>query len=141
MKIYDDIQFPDRTILEVTFLNKSDFYDISLQNHSYTIVGGDKDIPTNLVGIADDDKVYYITTDDKKLCYISSDIRTFIKQLLLFDDYTNNSILPDNPDEIQLTEYTDNLRLKFLELDKSAFKSSDTFWSEICEEVEYGIII
>lgn len=39
-KIYDDIQFPDRTILEVTFLNKTDFYDISLQNRHYTIVGG-----------------------------------------------------------------------------------------------------
>lgn len=141
INIYDDIQFPDRTILEVTFLNKSDFYGISMQNRSYTIVGGDRDIPTNLIGIADDNKVYYITTDDKKICYISSDIRTFIKQLLLYDDYTNNNILPENPDEIQLIEFTDKFKSMISDSDKNAFQSNDTFWSEICEEMEYGIII
>lgn len=123
MKIYDDIQFPDRTILEVTFLNKSDFYDISLQNRNYTIVGGDRDIPTNLVGIADDDKVYYITTDDGELCYISSDIRTFIKQLILFEEYTD----------------IEDFRRKILELDKNSLNNK-AFWSEVYEEMEYGII-
>lgn len=126
--IYADMSFPNKTILEVTFLNITDFYIISFQNNNYTIIGGDKDIKTNLIGIADNDKVYYITTDDKKICYISVNIRTFIKQLLLFDDYINTN----NPPE--------NFRCKILELDKNAFKSNETFWSEICEELEYGII-
>lgn len=123
MMIYDDVQFPDRTILEITFLNKSDFYDISIQNRRYTIVGGDKDISTNLVGIADDEKVYYITTDDGELCYISPDIRTFIKQLLLFEEYTD----------------TEDFRRKILELDKNSLNDK-TFWAEVYEEIEYGII-
>ncbi|MDE6424638.1 MAG: hypothetical protein K2K89_00625 [Ruminococcus sp.] len=135
--MYSDIQFPDKMILEVTFLNVTDFYSISFQNRNYTIVGGDKDIKTNLIGISDNDKVYYITTDDKKIYYISINIRTFIKELLLFDDYINKNNLPENPDEIQLA---DIFRKKILELDKYAFKSNDTFWSEICEELEYGII-
>ncbi|MCM1315538.1 MAG: hypothetical protein NC205_02050 [Prevotella sp.] len=139
-KTYVNMSFPDKTILEVTFLNITDFYSISFQNHNYTIVGGDKDIKTNLIGIAEDDKVYYITTDDKKICYISVNIGTFIKQLLLFDDYINKNNLPENPDEIQLSEYADIFRKKILELDKNAFKSDETFWSEICEEMEYGII-
>ncbi|MBD5159774.1 MAG: ribosomal protein S18-alanine N-acetyltransferase [Ruminococcus sp.] len=123
-----DIHFPDKTILEVTFLNVTDFYSISFQNDNYTIVGGDKDIEGNLIGIADDDKVYYITTYDKKISYISVNIRTFIKQLLLFEEYADTN----NPPE--------NFRRKILESDADAFKSNDTFWSEICEELEYGII-
>lgn len=126
--MYSDIQFPDKMILEVTFLNKQDFYSISFENNNYTIVGGDKDIKTNLIGIADNDKVYYITTDDKKICYISANIEIFIKQLLLYDDYINTN----NPPE--------NFRLKILESDKNAFKNNETFWSEVCEEMEYGVI-
>ena len=123
MMIYDNIQFPDRTILEVTFLNKSDFYDISMQNRNYTIIGGDKNISTNLVGIADDNKVYYITTDDGELCYISPDIETFTKQLFLFEEYTD----------------IEDFRRKILELDKNALNSK-TFWSEVYEEMEYSVI-
>ena len=125
--MYSDIHFPDKTILEVTFLSNSDFYSISFQNNNYTIIGGDKDIAGNLIGIAEDNKVYYITTYDKRISYISVNISTFIKQLLLFEEYANKN----NPPE--------NFRLKILESDADAFKSNATFWSEICEEMEYGI--
>ena len=126
--MYSDIHFPDKTILEMAFLNVTDFYSISFQNNNYTIVGGDKDIEDNLIGIAEDGKVYYITTYDKGISYISVNIRTFIKQLLLFEEYADTN----NPPE--------NFRRKILESDAYAFKNSDTFWSEICEELEYGII-
>ncbi len=125
--MYSDISFPDKTILEVTFLSNSDFYSISFQNNNYIIVGGDKDIETNLIGIAENEKVYYITIDDKKICYISANIQTFIKQLLLFEEYVDTN----NPPE--------SFRLKILESDADAFKSNATFWSEICEEMEYRI--
>jgi len=139
--MYSKISFPDKTILEVTFLKTTDFYSIYFENNNYIIVGGDKDIETNLIGIAENEKVYYITTDDRQLCYIAVNIETFIKELLLFDDYINTNNLPDNPDEIQLAEFADSLRTKILESDASAFCNNDTFWSEVCEEVEYGIII
>ena len=125
--MYSDIHFPEKTILEVTFLNITDFYSISFQNNNYTIVGSDKDIGGNLIGIADDEKVYYITTYDKRIYYISVNIWIFIKQLLLFEKYVDTN----NPPE--------SFRLKILESDADAFKSNATFWSEICEEMEYGI--
>lgn len=139
--MYLDISFPNKKILEISFLKPEDFYIISFKNNNYTIVGGDMDIETNLIGIAEDDKVYYITTDDKELCYIAANIRTFIKELLLFDDYINTNYLPDNPDDLQLAEFTDNFKTKILKSDSNAFYDESTFWSEICEEMEYGIII
>lgn len=138
-KMYSDISFPNKTILEVTFLNVTDFYTISFENNNYTIVGGDEDIETNLIGIAGDGKVYYIVTDDKSLfCYLAVNIETFIKELLLFDDYVNQSNLPENPDDLQLAEFADEFLSLLLELDKTVCKSD--FWSEVCEEMEYGSI-
>lgn len=138
-KMYSDISFPNKTILEVTFLKVTDFYTISFENNTYTMVGGDAGIDTHVIGIAGDGKVYYIATDDKFLfCYLAVDIHTFIKELLLFDDYVNQNNLPENPDEIQLTEFADKFLSQLLELDKTVCKSE--FWSEVCEELEYGLI-
>ncbi|MDE5620483.1 MAG: hypothetical protein K2I80_08200 [Ruminococcus sp.] len=75
------------------------------------------DIETNLVGIAEDEKVYYISVN----------IRTFIKELLLFNDYVNQSNLPENPDDLQLAEFADKFLSQLLELDKTICKSE--FWS------------
>ena len=138
-----NISFPEKTILEIRFLNTEYFYSISFKNNNYIIVGGDKDIKTNLIGIEEDEKVYYISADDNTLCYIAVNIETFIKELLLFDNYMNTETnnLPKNPDDAKLFEFTSNFKSKILELDVNAFDSDSTFWSEICEEMEYGIII
>ncbi|MDE7364459.1 MAG: ribosomal protein S18-alanine N-acetyltransferase, partial [Ruminococcus sp.] len=139
-KNYSDISFPDKTILEVSFLSVSDFYSIYFNNNNYTIVGGDKGID-NLIGIAEDEKVYYISVDDNYICYIAVNIETFIKEILLFDNYMNTEAdkLPKNPDDAELSEFTNNFKSKIIELDADAFHSSGTFWAEICEEMEYGI--
>lgn len=137
--MYSDISFPNKTILEITFLNAEDFYTISFENNTYTIVGGDAGIDTHVIGIARDGKVYYIVTDDNSLfCYLAVNIETFIKELLLFDDYINTNYLPENPDDLQLTEFAENFRSQLTELDKTVCKSK--FWSEVCEELEYGLI-
>lgn len=137
--MYSDISFPNKTILEITFLNAEDFYTISFENNTYTIVGGDAGIDTHVIGIAGDGKVYYIVTDDNSLfCYLAVNIETFIKELLLFDDYINTNYLPENPDDLQLTEFAENFRSQLTELDKTVCKSK--FWSEVCEELEYGLI-
>lgn len=138
--MYSDISFPNKEILEITFLSVEDFYTISFENNTYTIVGGDELIKTDVIGIAEDKKVYYILTDEKKLCYIAVNIETFIKELLMYNDYidTEGNNLPENPDEAQLAEYAGNFKSRILESDSSAFDSNDTFWSEICEEMEYG---
>lgn len=58
----------------------------------------------------------------------------------MYNDYINTegNNLPENPDDVQLAEYAGNFKSKILESDSSAFDSNDTFWSEICEEMEYG---
>ncbi len=134
-----NISFPDEKILEITFLDKSDFYSLSLKNNNYIVIGGDENIETNIIGIAENDNVYYITTDDLNFCYISINIQTFIKQLLLFRDYVNH--FPKNSDDKKISELTENFKLKILELDINSFYNENTFWSQICEEMEYGIII
>lgn len=138
--MYSDISFPNKKILEIRFLSVEDFYTISFENHNYTIVGGDDDIKTNLVGIAENEKVYYISADDKTICYISVNISTFIKELLLFDNYVNQSNLPENPDDLQLAEFAEHLKIQILKSDSNAFYDDNTFWSEVCEELEYGVI-
>lgn len=139
--MYTDISLPEKAILEITFLSKTDFYNISFENNNYKIIGGDKDISTNLIGIDKDGKVYYITTDDKKLCYIAASIDIFVKELLLYENYINTeeNKLPKNPNDSQLFEFTNKFRKKILKLDNDAFYSENTYWSEICEEMEYGI--
>ena len=140
--MYMDHSSPKRTILEISFLSTTDFYNISLKNNNYKIIGGDKDIKTNLIGIREDGKVYYIIADENTLFYIAISVDAFVRELLLYDDYmnTNNDELPENPDDSQLFEFTDKFRKKILKLDSHAFDSDDTFWSEICEEMEYGMI-
>ena len=140
--MYMDHSLPKRTILEISFLSTTDFYNISLKNNNYKIIGGDKDIKTNLIGIREDGKVYYIIADENTLFYIAISVDVFVRELLLYDDYmnTNNDELPENPDDSQLFEFTDKFRKKILKLDSHAFDSDDTFWSEICEEMEYGMI-
>lgn len=140
--MYMDHSLPKRTILEILFLSTTDFYNISLKNNNYKIIGGDKDIKTNLIGIREDGKVYYIIADENTLFYIAISVDAFVRELLLYDDYmnTNNDELPENPDDSQLFEFTDKFRKKILKLDSHAFDSDDTFWSEICEEMEYGMI-
>ena len=132
-----DISLPDKTILEVTFLKKNDFYTISLQNQDYLIVGGDEGIHTNLIGIAKNGTVYYITTDDGVLCYISPNIEIFVKELLLYDEYMNHKF-SENLDESMLSDFANQFRKEILKFDNSAFDSGSTYWSEICEEMEYG---
>ncbi|MEE3350702.1 MAG: hypothetical protein VZR09_11795 [Candidatus Gastranaerophilaceae bacterium] len=90
----------------------------------------------NLVGIGENRKVYYITIDDNIICYISADINIFIKELLLYDNYMMHR--PNNLDESQLIEFTEKFRKELLDLDKTAFLDENTYWSEICEEMEYG---
>ena len=136
--MYINHELHKKTILEISFLSRTDFYNIYFKNNNYQIIGGDKDIKTNLIGISEAGKVYYIITDENILCYIAISADIFVKELLLYDNYMNTSgdEIPENPDDSQLSAFTDKFRKKILTLDSHAFDSEDTFWSEI----EYGII-
>ncbi|MBP3761094.1 MAG: hypothetical protein J6I55_06440 [Ruminococcus sp.] len=138
----EDIVFPEKEILEISFLNRDDFYSIILKNTEYLIVGGDKDIKSNLIGIKSSKEVYYLSTDDNKISYISKNIDIFLSELLLFDKYVTEKALelPENPNDMQLFEFAYEFKKEILKLDKNAFLDSNTYWSEIYEEMEYGIL-
>ena len=137
--------FPNKDILEITFLNEPDFYHISYQNRDFLIVAKDKDINTNLIGITITGEVYYLTLADTRVCYIANNIDVFIAELLAFDDYMKHepNDLSVFSDELQLSQFANEFRNIILKLDKSAFEGNneeDTFWAEVCEEIEYGIL-
>ena len=76
--MYMNHSLPKRTILEISFLSRTDFYNISFKNNNYRIIGGDKDIKTNLIGIREDRKVYYIIMDENTLFYIAISVDAFL---------------------------------------------------------------
>jgi len=137
--------FPNKAILEIIFLNRDDFYNICFQNNNYLIVGRDQGIADNVIAIATNGKVYYITLHNNDVCYIAESIDIFVNELLLFDRFiqTNTNELKDDQDESQLIILANSFRNELLKLNQSAFQygTVSTFWSEVCEEIEYGILI
>ena len=137
--------FSKKAILEIVFLNRDDFYNISFLNNDYLIVGRDRDIDDNVIGISKNGEVYYLTLDSSDVCYIAKDIDTFAAELLLFERFikTKSPVLNDDQHESQLSVFADSFRNELLKLDKSVFRNDeeDTFWSEVCDEIEYGILL
>ena len=140
-----NISFPNKAIFEIIFFNRDDFYNISFQNKDYLIVGRDQGIVDNVIAIAKNGEVYYITLYNSDICYIAENIDIFVNELLLFDRFhkENTLELNDNQDESLLTILANNFRNELLKLDQSAFRDDmeSTFWSEVCEGIEYGILI
>ena len=140
-----NISFPNKVILEIIFLNREDFYHICFQNNDYMIVGRDKDRADNVIAIATNSEVYYLTLYNSDICYIAENIDVFVNELLLFERFIEKKTLElkDNQDESQLTILANNFRNELLKLDQNVFRddTESTFWSEVCEEIEYGILI
>jgi len=138
----NDNLFPEQ-FFELVFFSKEEYSLINYKEESYLTIGRDRDIKTNFIAVADDGKVYYISCDENDKCYISVNKEVFAKEIFLFKDYISEkrNIIPENPDDSQLKEFTDTFREKISELDCNALYSENTFWSEICEEMEYGLIV
>ena len=58
---------------------------------------------------------------------------------MLWRSYGKQHPQPDNMTEAQLSAAAAGFREKLTELDRHAFDREDTFWSMVCEELEYGI--
>lgn len=110
--MYEEIQFPSEPILELVFCKPEDTYETVLAGQCYTVVGRDKDLP---------------------------DLAILVRELMLWRSYGKQHPQPDNMTEAQLTAAAAGFREKLTELDRHAFDREDTFWSMVCEELEYGI--
>ena len=62
---------PNKAILEIIFFSQDDFYNICFQNNNYLIVGWDQGVADNVIAIATNGKVYYITLHNNDVCYIA----------------------------------------------------------------------
>lgn len=137
--MYEEIQFPSEPILELVFCKPEDTYETVLAGQCYTVVGRDKDLPDRLIGVASDQRVYELDAAQKQVFYAAPDLAVFVRELMLWRSYGKQHPQPDNMTEVQLTAAAAGFREKLTELDRHAFDREDTFWSMVCEELEYGI--
>lgn len=137
--MYEEIQFPSEPILELVFYKPEDAYETVLAGQCYMVVGKDKDLPDRLIGVASDKRVYELDDAQKQVFYAAPDLAIFVRELMLWRSYGKQHPQPDNMAEAQLSAAAAGFREKLTELDRHAFDREDTFWSMVCEELEYGI--
>ena len=133
--------FPDKPILEIIFLKEQDRYKLTVNEKEFEIIGKDEMLDTVLVGTDVKGRVFSLETDNKSIIYIASSTGAFVNELLLYDSLSvDNGGLPENPSDIELKQFVKDFKKKIRKLDRKAFYRRRTFWSLVCEEMEYGII-
>lgn len=136
-----NIVFPDKPILEIIFLKEPERYKVTVNKKEYEIIGKDEMLNTVLVGVDKKGRVFSLETDDKTIIYIASNTETFVNELLLFDSFSEgNDGLSENPSDMELKQFVKSFKKKIKKFDRKAFYRKMTFWSLVCEEMEYGII-
>jgi len=131
--------FPDKPILEIIFLNVQERYKLTVNKKEFEIIGKDEMLDTVLVGTDQKGRVFNLEIDDQTIIYIASNTEAFVNELLLYDSLSeDDGGLSENPSEIELKQFVKKFKKKIKKLDRKAFYCSMTFWSLVCEEMEYG---
>ena len=127
--------------MEFEFFIPADYYDLILYHQKYRIIAKDWGLDSILAGIAESGAVFYLDTEEseeKYAVYIASSPEVFRKEIELFQKFCRNR--PPDETEEELKLFADKFRQQILQLDKNAFSDSETYWSVIAEELEYGVI-
>lgn len=103
----------------------------------YTIIASD-DVG-NLAGIDDKENAFYIETESKMVRYMSDTAETLIKQLLYYEKSCNNETYR-NISDLELPEFLAQFKGELMNMDISAFKNEENFWSVIVEQMETGLL-
>lgn len=129
---------PDKVILLVEFLPAQDLFFLMFRQKEYKIIA--RDDVGNLVGIAPDKQVFYLETNDeiqpKNIRYIAYDVHVFLQELQMYQKYSEEYILEENPSDEELEKYINEFKEYIAALDTSAFCSEESFWSVIVEQME-----
>lgn len=137
-----DLILPNELIQIIGFLETEDFFIMPFLGKDYEIIA--KDDVGNFIGTALNKQVFYLETAfDKHLDtikYITDDIAKFIQELNLYKHYTENYYLEENPADEELEKYADGFKKLILTVDQNAFRTPDTYWSVIVEQMAYGLI-
>lgn len=133
--------FPDKPILEIIFLKVQERYKLTVDKKEFEIIGKDEMLDTALVGTDKKGRVFSLETEDKTIIYIAGNTEAFVNQLLLYDSLAeDNGGLPENPSDKELKQYVKKFKRNIKRFDRKAFYNRMTFWSLVCEEMEYGLI-
>lgn len=136
-----NILFPDKPILEIIFLKIQERYKLTVNKKEFEIIGKDEMLDTVLVGTDKKGRVFSLETDDKTIIYIAGNTEAFVNELLLYHSLSeDNGGLSENPSDMELKRFVKSFKKKIKKFDRKAFYSRMTFWSLVCEEMEYGII-
>lgn len=134
-----DITFPDKPILELIFLKEQERYKLTVNKKEYEIIGKDEKLDVVLVGTDKKGRVFNLLTEDKTVIFIASNTAAFVNELLLYDSLSEGGDgLSENPSDKELKQFVKSFKKKMKKLDRKAFYRRTTFWSLVCEEMEYG---
>lgn len=133
---YDEFTpFPEEAILLIDFLKPENFYSVTFGDRWYEVIG--KDDVGNLIGTDRLDKVYYLDTENSNAFYAAGSVKTFVGQLELYKNYSEECNLPSDPSEDELEEYVNGFKRRLEQMDLKAFDGDYTFWSLVAEQMEY----
>lgn len=136
-----NIIFPDKPILEIIFLKVPDRYKLTVNKKEYEIIGKDEKLDSVLVGVDKRGRVFSLETEDQAVFFIAGNVEAFVNELLLYDSLSeNNGGLSENPSDEELKQFVKKFKKRIKKLDRKAFYRRMTFWSLVCEEMEYGIL-
>lgn len=124
-KSYIDAKgLPAIEILSISFLPVDEFYIVVDNNEEYLIVASE-DEGMNHIGVNKHGNVYLIGLG--RQLYVASSLVKFIKLLLAFQSLSIKK---------RVGKHTDELRDTIKNIDKTAIKNSETFWSTILENID-----
>ena len=124
-KLYIDAKgLPTIEILSVSFLPVAEFYVAVDNNEEYLIVAIE-DEGMNHIGVNKHGNAYLIGLD--RPLYVANSLVKFIKQLLAFQSFNSKE---------RTKNHIDELRDTIKNIDKTAIKNNETFWSTILENIE-----
>ncbi len=127
--------------MEFEFFIPADYYDLILYHQKYQIIAKDEGLDSILIGIAENGVVFSLDTEEseeKYAVYIASSPEVFRKEIELFHKFCENR--PQEETEEELKQFADTFREQMLRLDENAFSDSETYWSVVAEELEWGVI-
>lgn len=134
-------------LLNIKFFNEVDsIFVLSVEQRNFLFIASDPICSYIKIGIEEQSgNVFHIIrpphTDDIEATFINSNIIAF---LLYFQIYFTNHIQPLSNADYRLyykkKREANKLKKKFREVDAKALDRNDNFWSEVVEEVGYGMI-
>lgn len=132
-KLYIEAKgLPANEILSISFLPVEKFYETAYKSEKYIIVA-DEDEGMNEIGINQYGNIYFLGFGSDSKQYISHSLSKFAKQLLSFQSFKRSVA---NCGEEELKRHTNEFKKTINDIDSTALKNDETFWSDIFKHMK-----